>query len=129
MRRRLWPEGVREIGAGSARGDPFVLPPRWAQDRAVAFRQEQQRRSVVVASARATADAEFIKLTLAVHGVTATVSAASIVFPSLDFVEGAYVFVGDADADRAREVLGSLGLSRDELEAPESETEPEPGRA
>jgi hypothetical protein len=93
----------------------------------MAFRQEQHRRSVVVASARATADAEFIKLTLAVHGITATVSAASIVFPSIDFVEGAFVFVSDGEAEHAREVLAALGLSREELEPPEPEAGPEPG--
>ena len=92
----------------------------------VAFRFQQQQRSVVVASARASADAEFIKLTLAVHGITASVSAASIVFPSIDFVEGAYVFVRPDDAERAREVLDQLGLARDELDLP-PETDGDPG--
>ncbi len=82
----------------------------------MAFRYEQEQRSVVVASARASADAEFIKLTLAVHGITASVSAASIVFPSIDFVEGSCVSVAAGDAEHARSVLDQLGLARDELD-------------
>jgi hypothetical protein len=82
----------------------------------MAFRHEQEQRSVVVASARAAGDAEFIKLTLAVHGISASVSAASIVFPSIDFVEGSCVSVAAADAEQAHSVLDQLGLDRDELD-------------
>src|SRR5689334_8908373 len=91
----------------------------------MAFRYEQEQRSVVVASARAGADAEFIRLTLAVHGITASVSAASIVFPSIDFVEGSCVAVAASDAERAREILGQLGIGRDELAVTDpAETDP-----
>jgi hypothetical protein len=84
-----------------------------------AFRHEQDQRSVVVASTRAAADAEFIKVTLAIHGIAASVSAWSVVYPSIDFVEGARVSVLASDAEAARRVLGDLGLARDELEEPE----------
>jgi hypothetical protein len=80
-----------------------------------AFRHEQDQRSVVVATTRASTDAEFIKVTLAVHGIAAAVSAWSAVFPSIDFVEGARVSVRASDAEAARRVLNDLGLARDEL--------------
>ena len=93
-----------------------------------AFRHEQQQRSVVIATTRAPADAEFIKVTLAIHGITAAVSASSVVFPSIDFVEGARVSVAAADAESARRVVNDLGLARNDLdEQPEAEPgEPDP---
>ena len=90
------------------------------------FRHEQQQRSVVVASAHATADAEFIRMTLAVNGITAVVSAASIVFPSIDFVEGACVSVAASDAERARRVLADLNLEKNELDVPFSNEDQDP---
>ena len=82
------------------------------------FRHEQQQASVVIASTRAEADAEFIRMTLAVNGVTAYVASASVVFPSIDFVEGACVSVAAADAERARTVLNDLSLAKNELDVP-----------
>lgn len=69
----------------------------------------QQQRSCVVATAPVTSRAEFIQVTLAAHGITATLSARSI-YPSVDFVEGIGVFVPEADEARANEILGALGL-------------------
>jgi hypothetical protein len=91
----------------------------------MAFRHEQEQRSVVVASARSGADAEFIKLTLAVHGITASVAAASIVFPSIDFVEGSCVSVAASQVEQARDVLDQLGLAQDELDVAGSVDEPD----
>jgi hypothetical protein len=91
------------------------------------FRHEQQQRSVVIATTRSPADAEFIKVSLAINGITAAVSAASIVFPSIDFVEGARVSVAAADAEAARRILGDLGLARDELSEGPDRAGDEPG--
>ena len=87
----------------------------------MAFRHEQSQQSVVVATTRAPADAEFIKVTLAVHGITAAVSAMSVVFPSVDHVQGARVSVRGSDAEAARRLLDDLGLARDEVAQPEEE--------
>jgi hypothetical protein len=84
-----------------------------------AFRHEQDQHSVVVATTRAPADAEFIKVTFAIHCIAAAVSAWSLVYPSIDFVEGARVSVLASDAEAARRVLDDLGLARDELDEPE----------
>jgi hypothetical protein len=86
----------------------------------MSFRHEQHQQSVVVATTRAPADAEFIKVTLAVHGIAAAVSAWSV-FPSVDFVQGSRVTVGASDADAARRVLDDLGLARHELDEPDDE--------
>jgi hypothetical protein len=102
----------RVLVAGGSGSHPCVVS---------AFRHEQHQRSVVVATTRAPSDAEFIKVTLAVHGIAAAVSASSVVFPSIDFVEGSCVSVGASDADAARRVLNDLGLARDELDTPADE--------
>lgn len=77
-----------------------------------AYRYEQERR-VVVATTRTPAEAEMIKMTLAAHGYQATVSAASSVYPSVDFVEGLRVQVMAADEAAVRELLRKLRLSGD----------------
>lgn len=62
-----------------------------------------------MATASSTARAEFLQVTLAAHGITATMSARSI-YPSVDFVEGIGVFVQQEDEARANEILAALGL-------------------
>lgn len=71
------------------------------------YRFEQP--SCVVATAPSAARAEFLQVTLAAHGITATVSAKAI-YPSVDFVEGIGVFVPQADEERANQILSTLGL-------------------
>ncbi|MDQ3646761.1 MAG: hypothetical protein M3345_07490 [Actinomycetota bacterium] len=68
-----------------------------------------QQRSCVVATAPVTSRAEFIQVTLAAHGIQATISASAI-YPSIDFVEGIGVFVREEDEARANEILTALGL-------------------
>ena len=72
-----------------------------------AFHHEQ--RSCVVATAPSTARAEFLQITLAAHGITASMSARAI-YPSIDFVEGIGIFVREEDETRANEILSTLGL-------------------
>jgi hypothetical protein len=67
------------------------------------------QRSCVVATAPVTSRAEFIQVTLAAHGIQATLSASAI-YPSVDFVEGIGVFVRQEDETRANQILGALGL-------------------
>lgn len=73
----------------------------------MSFHYEQ--RSCVVATAPVVSRAEFIQVTLAAHGIQATVSASAI-YPSIDFVEGIGVFVRQEDEARANEILAALGL-------------------
>jgi len=81
--------------------------------------RHDQADSVVVASAPTPSEAEFIKITLAVHGITAVVSAAaSSIYPSIDFVQGSRVSVQTSDAEAARALLSKLGLTGDD-ESPE----------
>ena len=68
-----------------------------------------QQRTSIVATAPTTARAEFLQITLAAHGITATLTPRSI-YPSVDFVEGIGVFVQEADQERAKEILATLGL-------------------
>ena len=70
---------------------------------------QHERRSCVVATAPSSSSAEFIQITLAAHGITATMSPRSI-YPSVDFVEGIGVFVQQEEEERANEILKSLGL-------------------
>lgn len=73
-----------------------------------AYRYEQER--VVVAITKTAADAELIKITLAAHGYEAFVSAASVVYPSIDFVEGMRVQVPTSDEAAVRALLEKLRL-------------------
>lgn len=63
----------------------------------------------MVATAPSASRAEFLQITLAAHGITATMSPRSI-YPSVDFVEGIGVFVAQEDEARANEILTALGL-------------------
>jgi hypothetical protein len=74
------------------------------------YRDEQK--SIVVAYAHSASRAEFIQMTLAAHGITATVTAASV-YPSVDFVEGRGVSVQIENEARARGILEALGLTGD----------------
>lgn len=51
-------------------------------------------------------------MTLAAHGLSATVAAPSV-YPSVDFVEGVGVFVQPEDEERARSIIDALGLADD----------------
>ena len=66
-------------------------------------------RSCVVATAASAARAELIQMTLAAHGISATLAVPSV-YPSVDFVEGVRVFVADEDEERAKSVVSALGL-------------------
>ena len=70
---------------------------------------QHERRSCVVATAPSSSRAEFLQITLAAHGITATMSPRAI-YPSVDFVEGIGVFVQAEDEERANEILATLGL-------------------
>lgn len=80
----------------------------------MSIEREHEKRGVVVARAPTSSEAEFVKVTLAIHGFQGAVSAASVVFPSVDFVEGFQVSVRPEDADAARQVLRALGLTGDD---------------
>ncbi len=66
----------------------------------------------MVAEVRSASDADFLKLTLAVHGIDALVSAPSV-FPSVDFVQGLTVSVRASDEEAARGIVRSLSLATD----------------
>ena len=71
-----------------------------------------ERRSVVIAEFHTVARAEFVQVTLAAHGITATFAPCSMI-PSVDFVEGRGIAVLLEDEARAREILERLGLAND----------------
>ncbi|HVM00749.1 MAG TPA: hypothetical protein VM324_15780 [Egibacteraceae bacterium] len=68
-------------------------------------REEQPR--VTVAVAATAAEAEFVQMTLAAHGITAVTAVSDPAHPSLDFVAGIRVFVAADDADEALALLGA----------------------
>jgi len=75
---------------------------------------QQQQNTVVVATEKTTAQAELVQMTLAIHGITATVTPRAAGYPSVDFVEGIGVLVSPEDEAAAREILS--GLQRDDSE-------------
>jgi hypothetical protein len=81
----------------------------------VSWQQREQERRIMVASVPTSSEADFLRISLAVRGIDAMVSAASV-YPSVDFVEGLRITVRASDADDAREILRSLGVA-----------DPEPG--
>jgi hypothetical protein len=83
----------------------------------VSWQQREQERRVVVASVPTTSEADFLRISLAVRGIEAMVSPASV-YPSVDFVEGLRITVRASDEDAAREILGLLGVGDDEPEEP-----------
>lgn len=71
-----------------------------------------QNRSCCVATAKSVTRAEFVQMTLAAHGISATTAIPSL-YPSVDFVEGVRVFVQPEDEERARSIVDALGLATD----------------
>ena len=71
----------------------------------------------MVASVSTSAEADFLRISLAVRGIEAMVSPASV-YPSIDFVEGLRITVRASDEDGAREILGLLGVDPVEPEEP-----------
>ena len=71
----------------------------------------------MVASVPTTSEADFLRISLAVRGIEAMVSTASV-YPSVDFVEGLRITVRASDEDDAREILGLLGVDDDRPEEP-----------
>jgi hypothetical protein len=69
---------------------------------------QQRQNSVVVASEKTTAQAELLQMTLAIHGIAATVTPRAAGYPSVDFVEGVRVLVSPEDETAAREILSGL---------------------
>lgn len=78
--------------------------------RSTSFHEESE--STVVAHARSFARAEFVQVTLAAHGIAATLQASSI-YPSVDFVEGRGISVRMEDAAKAQQIVADLGLGDD----------------
>ena len=71
----------------------------------------------MVASVPTSSEADFLRISLAVRGIEAMVSPASV-YPSIDFVEGLRITVRATDEDGAREILGLLGVDPVEPEQP-----------
>ena len=74
---------------------------------------QQQQNTVVVATEKTTAQAELLQMTLAIHGIAATVTPRAVGYPSVDFVEGIRVLVSPEDESLAREILSGVGLQGD----------------
>jgi hypothetical protein len=81
----------------------------------------QQQNTVVVATEKTTAQAELVQMTLAIHGIAATVTPRAAGYPSVDFVEGIGVLVSPEDETRARDILSGVGLQGEGPE-PNSDT-------
>ena len=71
----------------------------------------------MVASVPTSSEADFLRISLAVRGIEAMVSPASV-YPSVDFVQGLRITVRASDEDDAREILGLLGVDPGEPEEP-----------
>jgi hypothetical protein len=78
--------------------------------------QRQQDGTVVVAAFATFASAELIQMTLAANGYRAVVRARSIVYPSIDAVEGADVSVAESDAEKVLKLLQALQMPEDTLQ-------------
>jgi hypothetical protein len=83
----------------------------------MSWQQREQERRVVVASVPTSSEADFLRISLAVRGIEAMVSPASV-YPSVDFVQGLRITVRASDEADAREILGLLGVDDDEPEEP-----------
>jgi hypothetical protein len=77
----------------------------------VSWQQREQERRIVVASVPTSSEADFLRISLAVRGIEAMVSPASV-YPSVDFVQGLRITVRASDADDAREILALLGVDQ-----------------
>ena len=71
----------------------------------------------MVASVPTSSEADFLRISLAVRGIEAMVSPASV-YPSVDFVEGLRITVRASDEDDAREILGLMDVDVSDPEEP-----------
>ena len=71
----------------------------------------------MVASVPTSSEADFLRISLAVRGIEAMVSPASV-YPSVDFVEGLRITVRASDEDAAREILGLMDVDVSDPEEP-----------
>ncbi|TML81981.1 MAG: hypothetical protein E6G04_00105 [Actinobacteria bacterium] len=78
--------------------------------------RRQEDGSVVVATFASFASADLIRTTLAANGFRAVVRARSVVYPSIDAVEGADVSVAESDADAVLKLLRALQMPEDRVE-------------
>jgi hypothetical protein len=83
----------------------------------VGWHQREQERRVVVASVPTSSEADFLRISLAVRGIEAMVSPASV-YPSVDFVEGLRITVRASDEDAAREIIGMLDANVSDRKEP-----------
>jgi len=74
---------------------------------------QHQQQTVVVATERTTSQAELLQMTLAAHGISATIGPRDAAYPSLDFVAGIGVLVSPEDEQLARDILAGVGLTSD----------------
>jgi hypothetical protein len=74
---------------------------------------QQQQNTVVVATEKTTAQAELLQMTLAIHGIAATVTPRAAGYHSVDLVEGIGVLVSPEDELLARDILSGVGLQGD----------------
>lgn len=74
---------------------------------------QQQQHTVVVATENSTSQAELLQMTLAAHGISATIGPRAAGYPSLDFVAGIGVLVRAEDEQVARDILSGVGLGAD----------------
>jgi hypothetical protein len=82
----------------------------------MSIHRRQQDGSIVVAAFATFASAELIQVTLAANGYRAVVRARSVVYPSIDAVEGADVSVAESDAEEVLKLLQALQMPEDALE-------------
>lgn len=78
------------------------------------FEQDPQLQEVrVVAVCRSEASADLLAMALQIQGVTAHAAFSRNPYPSLDWVEGYRVNVGEDELERALEALRGLDLADD----------------
>ena len=73
---------------------------------------------MVVAAFATFESAELIKTTLAANGFRSVVRARSVVYPSIDAVEGADISVSEKDAEQVVQLLQALQMPADVIEKP-----------
>jgi hypothetical protein len=78
---------------------------------------QQQQNTVVVATEKTTSQAELLQMTLAAHGIAATVTPRAAGYPSVDFVEGIGVLVSPEDEQLARDILSGVGVRAETTES------------
>jgi len=78
--------------------------------------RRQEDGSVVVATFASFASAELIRTTLAANGFRSVVRARSVVYPSIDAVEGADISVAESDAEAVLKLLRALQMPQDTVD-------------